>query len=78
MKLQTDTDIIAFLKAVDKCNGDVYFNSSEGDMLNLKSQLSKCLFLAVSSSSKENILYHGKITCTNPVDQTNLSFYLTD
>lgn len=78
MKLRADIDIIAFLQAADACNGEVYFESAEGDMLNLKSQLSRCLFLAVFSSQKDNILFQGQITCTDTADRTNLLSYLTD
>lgn len=46
MKLKKDFDIINFLDAVNKCSGDIIFISNQNDQLNLKSQLSKYIFIA--------------------------------
>ncbi len=45
MKLRTESDIHAFLEAVDSCEGCVYLVSPAGDSLNLKSALSRYIGL---------------------------------
>ena len=41
MNFQNIDQIDAFLEAVQKCKGDVYLKSTEGDVYNLKSRLSQ-------------------------------------
>lgn len=40
MMFQNAEQIDAFMDAVQKCKGDVYLKSTEGDIFNLKSRLS--------------------------------------
>lgn len=44
MKLKKYFDITAFMDAVQRCGKDVYFNTADGDHLNLKSVLSQFVF----------------------------------
>ena len=46
MKLNNITNIEQFFQLVESCEGNVYLITSEGDSLNLKSQL--CKFIAFS------------------------------
>lgn len=46
MKLKNIKNLEEFFETVDKCNGDVYLTTKEGDRLNLKSQLTKYITLA--------------------------------
>ena len=46
MKLNNITNIDQFFQVVESCEGNVYLVTSEGDYLNLKSQL--CKFIAFS------------------------------
>ncbi len=46
-ELKPGVDWIAFLRLVDSCVGEVEYEGRNGDRLNLKSQLSKYLFLTV-------------------------------
>ena len=46
MKLNNVTNIEDFFQVVKQCQGNVYLITSEGDSLNLKSQL--CKFIAFS------------------------------
>lgn len=41
MKLKNSAEIEAFLAAVEKCTGNVYLLSPQGDKLNLKSTMSR-------------------------------------
>ena len=43
--------------------GEVLYKTSEGDILNLKSQLSKYLFLIAVNAPEMAALCHGEITC---------------
>lgn len=60
--LKPDINMIDFLHTVDLCEGDVQFESFEGDILNLKSQFSKYLFLTAAPDMK--YLSNCKISCT--------------
>lgn len=72
-ELKQGIDIIAFLKDVDKCAGEVFFESQEGDRLCLKSQLSKYLFLTVTPDSA--YLLNSKIRF-NECDMKYLKKYM--
>lgn len=54
MKVQNITDIEAFFKVIDSCNGKVELVTGEGDRLNLKSKLSQYVSMA-------NIFSNGEI-----------------
>ena len=43
--LKSDIDVIEFLNTVSDCPGDVWFYTAAGDEINLKSELSKYVFL---------------------------------
>lgn len=63
-------DFDDFVKAIDSCRGDVYLETAEGDILNLKSKLSQMLGLATILKSTE--ISEASIRCTNPEDETML------
>ena len=46
MKLVNVNNVEGLFEVLDKCKGDVYLVSKEGDRINLKSQLSQMLFTA--------------------------------
>ena len=46
MKVQNITDIDAFFKMIDNCEGTVELVTGEGDLLNVKSKLSQYVSLA--------------------------------
>ena len=46
MKIQNITNVENFFKVIDECKGKVELVSSEGDRLNLKSQLTQYVALA--------------------------------
>ncbi len=62
-----------FILAVDACEGSVTFESQDGDVLNLKSELCKYVFLAVSLEPKQ--LESCKISCS-PQDAALLTDYI--
>lgn len=61
-KLKEHTDMISFLQKVTMCNGTVTFETPDGDVLNLKSQLSKYVFLAAVPDPE--CLKNSMISCS--------------
>ena len=59
-----------FIKAIDKCKGDVYLETVEGDVLNLKSKL--CQMIGISTILKNTEIDEATVRCTNPEDETFL------
>lgn len=74
MTLLSDISMQAFLEAVRHCEGDVWFESSEHDLLNLKSQFSQFVFAA--ASLKEDFVINGTVTCKNSADIEKLRAFL--
>ena len=75
MKLKPTISIIEFLKAIQRCQGDVFFTTADGDTLNLKSQLAKYVFLAMVSSEDLSLISIGEVSCDDPRDCEALSVY---
>ena len=65
-----NVDFDDFIKAVDECKGDVYLETKDGDVLNLKSKL--CQMLGLSTILKNTEVTEATIRCTNPDDETML------
>ena len=75
MKLKPNIDPAALLRTVKKCGGEVWYDTEEGDHLNLKSALSQLLFAAAQTQmTAEN----GKLICQDAPDYEYLRDYLTD
>lgn len=51
-----------FLKALDACQGDIVYQSKQGDCLDMKSQLCKYLFLSIAADLPEGAM-QGTISC---------------
>ena len=70
-KLQLhDIDFKDFIEAVDACRGDVYLETEEGDVLNLKSKL--CQMMGLSNILKGASVAEATVRCANPEDETIL------
>lgn len=63
MRLNKNIDIVSFLNDVKKCNGEVLFETKEGDRLNLKSALSQYVFFI--ADTKDLIIQKGELTFNN-------------
>lgn len=74
MKLNPNANIPNFLQAIQDCKGEVCFITSDGDNLNLKSELSKFVFAAIIAGHLKEL--HGKIQLTDPRDLPILEAYL--
>ena len=76
MKIDPEKDKIEFLEAVAKCSGSVYFDTPDGDHLNLKSILSQYVFSAISG--REDLIQEGSVLCSDSRDYEMLKPYLTE
>lgn len=65
-----NVDFEDLIKVVDKCKGDVYLETSDGDSLNLKSRLCQMLGLATILANTE--IEEAWIRCQNKDDETML------
>ncbi len=63
-------DFEDFIKVVDECKGDVFLETSDGDILNLKSKL--CQMIGISTILKNTEIEEATIRCANPEDETKL------
>lgn len=63
-------DFADFIKAIDGCKGDVYLETADGDILNLKSKL--CQMIGLSTILKNTEVAEANIRCTDPEDETML------
>ncbi|MDE5589095.1 MAG: hypothetical protein K2J60_08125 [Acetatifactor sp.] len=73
MKLKPNVNVPDFLQAVQACIDEVFFITSEGDHLNLKSALSQFIFAAVIAGRLQKL--DGCITAQNPQDEALLRQY---
>lgn len=56
------------VKVIDKCSGDVYLETSDGDSLNLKSRL--CQMLGLSTILSNTEIGEAWVRCTNKNDES--------
>lgn len=59
-----------FFEAIDRCKGNVYLVTEEGDRLNLKSKL--CQFIGISKLVEGGVMNSVKVVCENPEDDSLL------
>lgn len=76
MRLKTDIDITQFLSQVKKCSRDIYYETTEGDLLNLSSALSQYVFCSIANKPK--YWKTGTVRCKDKADYQLLSTYLVE
>ena len=74
MEFKKDVNTIDFIMAVKKCEKDVFFQTPEGDSLNLKSLLSQYIFASILENP--DLVESGKIICQSPKDSELLSRFV--
>lgn len=72
--LRDNVDLTAFFSAVNRCNGNVVFLSTQGDRMNLKSTL--CQYLFTSVYLHRDFQLDGTISCEEPEDEPLLRPFL--
>lgn len=63
-------DMADFIQTLDKCKGDVFLETNEGDVLNLKSKL--CQMIGVANIMKGAVIKEATLRCSNPEDESLL------
>lgn len=76
MKLKKDVNINEFLDVAHKCNGDVFLQTTEADILNLKSLLSR--YVLMSIMGHHNLLESAQIVCVQEEDYQKLTEFLEE
>ena len=62
-----DIDNADFIKTLDSCKGEVYLETSEGDVLNLRSKL--CQMMGIANILKGAVISEATIRCTRKEDE---------
>ena len=65
-----DIDMADFMQTLDKCQGDVFLETNEGDVLNLKSKL--CQMMGIANIMRGAIIQEATLRCANPEDESLL------
>ena len=65
-----NVDVKEFLAEIDKCEGDVFLVTDEGDRLNLKSKL--CQLIGLTSLIQGGKIANAHLECQKPEDETRL------
>lgn len=65
-----NVDFDDFIQTIEKCKGDVYLETSDGDVLNLKSKLCQMIGLSTILASTE--IAEATVRCANIEDETLL------
>lgn len=79
MKLKHNINCAEFLRQARTCRGEVTFETSDGDILNLKSLLAEYVFLTLATAgSPRGIVENGSIICAEQTDYGVLSAFLEE
>lgn len=73
MRLNMNAITLDFMHAVSQCVEDVFFTTPEGDVLNLKSELSKYVFAVIAAQPQKAVA--GEIVCKNSSDTARILPY---
>ncbi|MDF2514125.1 MAG: hypothetical protein K0S04_3991 [Herbinix sp.] len=76
MHLKETIDIKQFLLQIKKCNSDVFYETTEGDILNLSSALSQYVFCSITIQPEYWVT--GTVRCSNEKDYEVLADYLLE
>ncbi len=63
-------DVQEFLAEINKCEGNVFLVTDEGDRLNLKSKL--CQLIGLTSLIQGGKIANAHLECQKPEDETRL------
>ena len=74
MKIQNITNIEGFFENVKKCKGNVELLTSEGDRINLKSQL--CKYFLIAKVFSDKVIKEVEVIVHEPEDVERLINYM--
>lgn len=63
-------DLKDFIAAIDTCKGDVFLETADGDVLNLKSKL--CQMIGLSTIFNTTEVVEATLRCSDPDDESLL------
>jgi len=75
MRLRANMNLLDFFDTVKKCKHDVFFQTSEGDSLNLKSLLSQCILASILDNPE--LIETGHVVCELDDDRNIISDFFT-
>ena len=75
MRLHNIGEVNDFLETVDRCEGDVWLESAEGDKLSLKSSLSRYIVIADLIRDKGEML---ELYCSLPEDEAKFMYLFSE
>ena len=74
-RLRGDIDVVDFLNTISgACKGEVWFDTDQGDAIELKSELSRYVFLTMCE--QDGFLRMGTLTFAEPRDAEALKRFL--
>lgn len=76
MKLKKGVNINDLFETARKCGGDVFLQTKEGDILNLKSLLSR--YAVMSIMGNRHLLESAQVVCVQEEDYKNLTEFLEE
>ena len=76
MKLKENVDMKKFLETANQCSGSVFFQTTEGDILNLKSLLSRYVLMSIMGNP--GLIKTAQIICTQEEEYQKLADYLEE
>ena len=74
--LKSDIDVIDFLNTASDCRGDVWLYTAAGDEINLKSELSKYVFL--TAAAQPGVLETANVKVTAETDLKRLDRFFAE
>lgn len=76
MKLKTNVDFKKLWKTAGNCSGDVFLQTSDGSILNLKSLLSQ--YALMSIMGKNHVLVGAQLVCVQEDDYQKLTEFIEE
>lgn len=76
MRLKANIDIGNFGKAAGKCSGDVFLQTSDGNILNIKSLLTQYALISIMGSN--HVLKNAQVVCVQEDDYQKLADFLEE
>ncbi|MBY0217809.1 hypothetical protein [Paenibacillus illinoisensis] len=77
MRLKADVKLTDLIHRAKLCKEDVYYQTEEGDVLNLKSFLTQYLLQSIAYSDA-SLLAGGQIVCMNEEENTHFSEFVVE
>lgn len=74
MRLKEGIDINSFMAVAEKCSGQIFLHTAEGDILNLRSMLTQ--YVLLSFLYNKAALKDSQVVCTQDEDYQLLKEYL--